>query len=179
MQASPESVSRALFPSSVTAIAIRGATEARAMDNLRREDFCHAQARTGSRAGAAAWNRLQSWGWTAVGPRGLIPCATGNVPTRREAQSLSWRSHRWCRRHIHHGLNENCWCPARVGGMLWEMSHTLIFSILSRTKINAFDPTVFLWRHLYIMENGKILLLAHHWHCVTPVTWPAEDWLNP
>ena len=37
MQASPEPVSRALFPSSVTTMASRGATEAAVMDNLRLE----------------------------------------------------------------------------------------------------------------------------------------------
>ena len=43
MQASPEPVSRALFPSGVTTMAIRGVTEAAVMDNLRLEDFCYAQ----------------------------------------------------------------------------------------------------------------------------------------
>lgn len=85
MQASPQSVSRALFPSSMTAIAIRGATEAREMDNLGREDFCHTKARTSSWAGGTAWNRLQNWGWTAVGPSRLIPYATSNVPTHRDS----------------------------------------------------------------------------------------------
>lgn len=152
MQASPESVSRALFPSSVTAIAIRGATEAREMDNLRREDFCHTQARMSSWAGGAAWNRLQNWGWAAVGPSRLIPCATSNVPTHRDspyAEFLTIVAE--CAEHIHHGLKENCWCPARVGGMLWEMSHTLIFCILSKIKWMHLSPlsvaTVCLWRH--------------------------------
>lgn len=59
MQVSPESVSRALFASRVTTMAIRGAVEAAVMDNLGRADFCYAQARMGSWAGAPAWNRLQ------------------------------------------------------------------------------------------------------------------------
>lgn len=62
MHASPELVSRALFPSSVTTMAIRGAIAVAVMDNLMLEDFCLAQARTGSWAGAPAWNRLQHWG---------------------------------------------------------------------------------------------------------------------
>lgn len=62
MQASPEPVSRALFPSSVTTMAIRGAIEVAVIDNLRLEDFCYAQAGTGSWARASAWNRLQDWG---------------------------------------------------------------------------------------------------------------------
>lgn len=62
MQASPEPVSRDLFPSSMTTMAIRGAIEAAVMDNLRLEDFCYTQARMGSWAGAPAWNRLWDWG---------------------------------------------------------------------------------------------------------------------
>lgn len=69
MQASSEPVSRALFPSSMTTVAIRGAIEAAVMDNLRLEDFCYARARVGSWAGAPARNRLQDWGCPGQMPR--------------------------------------------------------------------------------------------------------------
>jgi len=54
MQASSEPASRALFPSGVITMAIRGAIEVVVMDNLRPEDFRYAHARMGSWAVAPA-----------------------------------------------------------------------------------------------------------------------------
>lgn len=50
---------RARFASRVTTMAIRGAVKVVVIDNLSQEDFCYGQERTGSWAGAPAWNRLQ------------------------------------------------------------------------------------------------------------------------
>lgn len=157
MQVSPEPESRALFPSRVTAIAIRGATEAALMDNLRLADFCYTQARTGSWAGAPAWNGLQDWGC----PEGCL-----SRPHKRNpfAHKLFWCPYcgnslkgqvraSWGHRHPSTvGAFALCWvkhCPhgLKEGGLIHLMFSFLVSDAMCKLALSWH------YKEIFILQN--------------------------